>query len=375
MTPNQANHRIFEIALTLLPGVGPVLAKNLVAYCGSAEAIFQEKKQKLLKIPGIGQVTAEKITGADVLQRAEKEMVFAQKNNIEIHFFLDKDFPQRLENCLDAPILLYTKGHVNLNAQRALAIVGTRKATAYGKDFTQNFIKELKQYMPTVVSGMAYGIDFIAHKACVDEGVPTLAVFAHGLDRIYPQIHTKVAQQMLELGGWVTEYPLGTNPDRENFPMRNRIIAALADATIVVEAAERGGALITAEIATTYNRDVFAVPGRVSDVYSEGCNKLIFQNKAAVMRHAQDLEFYLGWEMDGSNQKTKKTIQPQLLFDLSPEEEKIAEVLKSQEKIHIETLCIQTEMPVSKVVTVLFDLEMRGAVRTYPGKVYEWLAG
>lgn len=366
---------IYSIALTMLPGVGPVLAKNLVAYCGSAEAVFQEKKQKLEKIPGIGKITAEKITSADVLNKAEQEWNFTQKNDIGVLFYLDDSFPKRLENCADAPILLYTKGNVKLNAQRTIAIVGTRKATSYGKDFTQQLIKEIKTYAPVVISGMAYGIDFAAHKACVDEDVATYAVFAHGLDRIYPQIHTKVAQQMLEMGGWVTEYPMGTNPDRENFPMRNRIIAGLSDATIVVEAAERGGALITAEIAASYNRDVFAIPGRVGDVQSQGCNKLIFQNKAAILRHATDLEFYLGWDNETTPKTSKKTVQPQLLFDLSAEENTLAEVLRNGGRVHIETICIKTEMPVSKVITLLFNLEMKGALRTLPGKVYEWLAG
>lgn len=365
------SHHLYHIAATMLPGIGDILAKNLIAYCGSAEAIFVEKKSKLERIPGIGPQTAAKITSATPLLRAEKELAFAAKNNVDIYFYLDQNYPRRLAACIDAPIVLYAKGTAKLNPAKSIAIVGTRKATPYGKEFTQQLLKELVPYNPTVISGLAYGIDIAAHKASLDCGLPTVGVFAHGLDRIYPATHQKVAQQMLEIGGWISEYPSGTNPDRENFPTRNRIIAGLADATLVVEAAIKGGALITAEIATSYNRDVFAIPGRVSDVYSEGCNKLIYQNKAAILRHAQDLEFYLGWQNESISQQ--KQVQSKLFIDITKEEEPLADLLKTETKTHVDSLCLTLQLPVSKIVTMLFNLEMKGAVRSHPGKMYEWI--
>ncbi len=365
------NPRLYQIAMTLLPGVGDINAKNLIAYCGSAEAVFAEKKSALEKIPGIGKGTVEKITKATPLKRAQQELDFVEKNKLQLLYFLDEDFPKRLTHCADSPILLYFKGSGNVNAARTLAVVGTRNATPHGKANTEKFIAGLKEYQPTIISGLAYGIDIVAHKACVDNGLPTIGVLAHGLDRVYPQLHVKIAESMMEKGGLITEFPSGTNPDRENFPKRNRIIAGLSDATVVVEAAEKGGALITAELASGYNRDVFAFPGRVDDKYSEGCNKLIYQNKAAILRNAQDLEFYLNWSTE-QNQKAKPR-QSVLFIEISADEEPIANILRAAGRIHIETLCQQAEIPISRVVSILFTLEMKGAVRTLPGKVYEWL--
>jgi len=356
----------------MLPGVGDINAKNLIAYCGSAEAVFAEKKSSLEKIPGIGRGTVAKITNATPLKRAEQELAFVEKNKIKLLYFLNEDFPRRLKLCEDSPIVLYYKGKADLNAPRALAVVGTRNATAHGKEITEHFIEETKPYKATIYSGLAYGIDITAHKACVDHGVSTVGVLAHGLDRVYPQLHIKIAQQMMELGGLLTEFPSGTNPDRENFPKRNRIIAGLADATIVVEAAEKGGALITAELASGYNRDVFAFPGRVDDRFSAGCNKLIYQNKAAILRNAKDLEFYLNWSLEEDSQTNP--LQSRLFIEITSEEEPIAAILRENGRMQIENLCQQVEMPISKLVSHLFNLEMKGAVRTLPGKVYEWLA-
>jgi DNA processing protein len=364
--------QIFQIAITMLPGVGDVLAKNLIAYCGSAEAVFAEKKSALEKIPGIGNTTAAKIKAATPLKRAEEELAYITKHNITTFFYLDEAYPKRLKHCIDAPILLYFRGKGGLNPNRAISIVGTRNATQHGRETTEMLVKETKPYQITIVSGLAYGIDIAAHKAAVDERVPTVGVLAHGLDRIYPALHLKIAEQMLENGGLLTEFPSGTNPDRENFPKRNRIIAGLSDATVVVEAAEKGGALITAELAHGYNRDVFAMPGRVNDPFSAGCNKLIFLNKAAILRHAKDLEFYLNWQSD---EKQSKPQQSKLFIEISAEEQPIADLLRQSGKIHIENLCTLAALPVSKVLHVLFNLEIKGAVRAHPGKVYEWLAG
>lgn len=362
---------IYQIALTLLPGVGDVLAKNLIAYCGSPEAIFNEKKAALEKIPGIGKGIATKIKAATPLQRAEKEWLYTQKNNITTLFYLDETYPKRLKHCSDSPILLYYRGKGDLNPDKALSIVGTRNATSHGRALTEKLVHDLKSYDATIMSGLAYGIDITAHKAAVDAELPTIGVLAHGLDRIYPALHAKIAEQMLDKGGLITEFPSETNPDRENFPKRNRIIAGLADATIVVEAAEKGGALITAELAGSYNRDVFAVPGRVDDKFSAGCNKLIYLNRAAILRSAADLEFYLGWQ---TTEASPKHVQPKLFIDISPEEAPIADLLRQGGKMHIEDLCTQAAMPVSKVLNTLFNLELKGAIRVHPGKVYEWLA-
>jgi len=367
------NDNLYKIALTMLPGVGPVLAKNLVAYCGSPESVFSQKKSALEKIPGVGAVTAAKILDAKPLKRAEQELAFVQKQNLALLFYLDEKFPERLKHCTDSPVLLYFKGKGDLNAERMVAMVGTRNASAYGKKVAEMLVAEIKPLGATVVSGLAYGIDITAHKAAVDHTVPTIGVLAHGLDRIYPALHLKIAEQMLEHGGLLTEYPSGTNPDRENFPSRNRIIAGITDATIVVEAAEKGGALITAELAIGYNREVFAVPGRVDDVYSEGCNKLIYANQAAILRHAKDLEFYMNWQTETKTVKPRQ--QTKLFIEFSAEEEPVVNLLRESGKIQIDLLCTRAALPVTKVLAHLFSLEMKGAVRAHPGKVFEWIAG
>lgn len=366
------NKQVYEIAITMLPGVGDVLAKNLIAYCGSAEAVFAEKKRALEKIPGIGSATAAKIKAASPLKRAEDELTYIDKHEITTLFYLDEAYPKRLKHCSDSPILLYFRGKGSLNPERAISIVGTRNATPYGREITETVVRDCKPYNTTVVSGLAYGIDIAAHKAAVDQHMPTIGVLAHGLDRIYPQLHVKIAEQMLERGGLLTEFPSGTNPDRENFPKRNRIIAGMSDATVVIEAAEKGGALITAELAHGYNRDVFAIPGRINDPFSAGCNRLIFLNKAAILRQAKDLEFYLNWQLEN---RTIKPQTPKLFIEVSHAEQPIAEVLRTAGKMQIDTLCTLAALPVNRVLNLLFSLELKGAIRAHPGRVYEWIAG
>jgi DNA protecting protein DprA len=308
----------FRIALTLLDGVGSVTARNLVSYCGSVEAVFKEKKKNLERIPGIGPVTAEKIVSGQPFSRAEEECAFIEKHHIKPLFYLDKDFPSRLKNCTDAPVMLYYKGTSNLNHHRMIALVGTRNASDYGKQVTEKMVEELKAYDVIIVSGLAYGIDITAHKAALKYNMETIGVLAHGLDRIYPALHKSTAEKMMEQGGLLTEYMTCTRPDRENFPQRNRIVAGMCDAVVIIEAAKTGGALITADIANSYNRDVFAVPGRTIDTYSLGCNHFIKTNKAALVESATDIAEMMQWNI--ANKPAEKPKQRKLFVELSEEE-------------------------------------------------------
>jgi DNA processing protein len=357
----------YKIALTLIPNIGDILAKRLVAYCGSVQAVFEEKKSSLEKIPGIGSAYASSVINHQIFDRAEEEIKFIEKNAISPLFYLDKDYPKRLAHCEDSPVMLYFKGNCNLNAEKTISIVGTREATEYGKKICEKLIADLAVHNVTIISGLAYGIDICAHKAALDNKLPTVCTLAHGLDRMYPAVHRQTAQKMLENGGWLTDFTSNTIPDRENFPRRNRIVAGISDATIVIESKKSGGSLITADIANSYNRDVFAFPGRVDDVCSEGCNNIIKQNKAALIQSAADLVYILGWE------QTKKANAPQqkkLFLELTNEEETLVNALKEKESIGIDDLCFVSKMPMSKVSALLLTLEFSGIVKSLPGKSY-----
>jgi len=356
-----------QLALTFVPGIGDVLAKNLISYCGSAEEIFKTPRQKLLQIPGIGPKMTASILNAGCFSRAEKEIKFIEKNKIQAIFFTDAAYPKRLKSCIDAPMMLFYHGNADLNRQRIISIVGTRKATHYGRQLCEELIGSLKNHQVTVVSGLAYGIDICAHKACVKHHLPTIGILGHGLDRLYPAVHRNTAEKMIENGGLMTEFPSESNPDRENFPKRNRIIAGMADATIVVEASIKGGALITAEIANSYNRDVFTFPGRIGDEFSEGCNFLVRFNKAGLLTSYADLAEQLGW-LDNVLPVKKQ----QLLFplDLTANEKQIFETLQADGQTGIDDLSIKTNLPVSILAMNLLNLEMQGLVRALPGKSY-----
>ena len=358
----------YKIALSLIPTIGDVLAKRLVAYCGSVEGVFKEKKAALEKIPGIGTVNAGAVINQTVFNRAEEEILFIEKNNIQPIFYLDKAYPKRLTHCEDSPILLYFKGDADFNQQHVISIVGTREATEYGKSICEKLIKELAHLNPLIVSGLAYGIDVCAHKAALDNNLKTIGVFAHGLDKIYPAAHRSIAEKMLENGGLLTDFISKTQPNPEFFPSRNRIVAGMADCTIVIESKLGGGSLITADIANSYNRDVFAFPGRVNDPTSEGCNSIIKQNKAALVQSAADIEYIMGWEQ---SKKVKKSIQKQLFLELKPEEEVVVKALKANESTNIDDLCFATKMTMSKVSSVLLTLEFSGVVKSLPGKMYK----
>ncbi len=361
---------LHQVGLTYIKNIGATLAKSLVSYFGNAEAIFNAPKAKLMKVPGIGEKTVSQMDLATVLTKAEAELKYIEKNNIDVLFYTDSRYPKRLKNCNDSPVLLYSKGNANLNMPRVISIVGTRNATEYGKQLCKQLIEELAPYNILVVSGLALGIDVAAHKDCLKYSVPTVGVLGHGLDRMYPGQNRSTAEKMVENGGLLSEYPSGTIPDRENFPQRNRIVAGMADATIVIEAGIKGGALITAEIANSYNRDVFAFPGRVGDDYSEGCNFLIRNNKAALLTGAADLAYSLGWEKPGNGGHV--TEQLTLPIDLSAEEQLIFSILQQHKgAIGIDDLSIKTQMPTSVLAMNLLNMEMQGFLRSMPGKMYK----
>jgi DNA processing protein len=356
----------YKIALTLIPNIGDILAKRLVAYCGSPQAVFEEKKSSLEKIPGIGETYAASVVNSTVFNRAEEEIKFIEKNAITPLFYLDSNYPKRLTHCDDSPVMLYYKGNADLNATKVISIVGTREATEYGKKTCEKLIADLANYNVLIVSGLAYGIDIHAHKAALEHSLPTVCTLAHGLDRIYPAVHQSTAQRMLNKGGWLTDFTSNTAPDRENFPRRNRIVAGISDATIVIESKKSGGSLITADIANSYSRDVFAFPGKIDDVCSEGCNNLIKQNKAALIQSAADIVYILGWEQN----KAKKVIQKQLFMGLSAEEELLVNALKGKASVTIDDLCFASKLPMSKVSALLLTLEFSGVVKSFPGKAY-----
>lgn len=363
---------LYQIGLTLINGIGDVNAKALLAYCGSAKAVFTQKKSVLQKIPGIGDIYAGSIVSSlSVLKRAEEEVKFIEKYKIRPLFFTDADYPGRLKFCSDSPILLYYKGNADLNSEKIIAVVGTRRPSDYGKQITKDFIEDLSSSGALILSGLAYGIDVLAHKSALDNDLQTVGVVGHGLDRIYPQTHDKIAKRMINQGGLLTDFMSGTNPDAVNFPKRNRIVAGLCDALVVVESKRTGGSLITATIANSYNKDVFAIPGRAGDPLAEGCNGLIKRNRAALIESAEDLLEAMQWQ---KKEKPKgKSKQVPLLLNLSEEEKLIVNLFSEKKSLHVDEICQSTQFPVSKVSTYLLQLEFSNLLKSKPGKLYELL--
>jgi len=357
-----------QVALTFLKNIGPTLARGLIAHFGSAEEVFKASKTRWLKVPGIGEKRIAVPDMDEALGRAEDELTYIEKNGVDVVFYTSDKFPKRLKNCYDAPILLYAKGNADFNAMRVISIVGTRNATEYGKYQCRQLIEELVPYNVLVVSGLALGIDVTAHKECVRLNMPTVGVLGHGLDRMYPSQNRSTAEKMMGNGALLTEYPSGTIPDRENFPQRNRIVAGMADATVVIEAGIKGGALITAEIANTYNRDVFAYPGRIGDEYSEGCNFLIRNNKASLLTGAADLAYILGWDKTGDAKPAEQLALP---IDLSADEQLIFDILlQHKTPLAIDDLTIKTNMATSQLAMNLLNMELQGYILSLPGKAY-----
>lgn len=369
---------LYTIGITRIKGIGPTLAKNLIAYTGSPESIFTEKGKTLEKIPGIGRILAGEIINqrTEALKRAEREVDFIQRNNLHTYYFNDKTYPCRLKECPDSPILLFGRGDMELNSARFISIVGTRKATETGKENCRKLVDDIAQALPgaVIVSGLAYGVDVCAHKAAVEAGLPTIGVLAHGLDTLYPAVHSAVASKMVRHGGLLTEFPSGTNPDRPNFVQRNRIVAGMCDALIVVESHRKGGALITAELANGYNRDVFAFPGRVADEASAGCNRLIKQNKAILIESADDLIQCMNW--GNTDKGSHSPIQTSLFSELSEEEESaLAALNKYPDGLSANELAMLTSRPFSQVSSLLLGMEFKGVVKSLPGNIYKTVIG
>ncbi|TFH48231.1 MAG: DNA-protecting protein DprA, partial [Bacteroidia bacterium] len=359
---------VHRIALGMIPGVGDITARKLVSYTGSLEAVFNESHRSLTRIPGVGGSLAKAVSGRTYLEAAEREAEFIAKHNIRVYFYLDDDYPYRLRQCEDSPVTFYYKGSADLNAPRILSVVGTRNATRRGRETCQKIMAGLALHFPdiVIVSGLAYGIDIAAHNAAMSNGLATVAVLGHGLKTIYPSLHTGVARSMVANGGLVTDFPSDILPERNNFIKRNRIIAGLADATLIIESGIKGGALITADIAASYNRDVMAVPGRTDDQWSAGCNALIKCNKAALVERHEDIEYLLGWKPATLAAPSQKAIFP----EMTENEKKVFETIREQGGQTIDQLALTLEIPVYRLSTTLLQMELAGLITPCPGNLY-----
>jgi DNA processing protein len=356
------------LRLQHVPHIGDVSAKKLIAHCGSPKAIFSHKKQQLLKIDGIGTYTLNGLYDTEHLEAAESEYEHITKNGIEYSYFMHSDYPNYLKHCIDGPILLFKSGAIDLEGRKIISVVGTRNITSYGTAFCERFIEEIAPLNPIIVSGFAYGVDICAQRAAMEQGLQTIGCLAHGLNQIYPKTHSKYRGAIEMNGGFFTEFWSSSNPDRENFLKRNRIIAGMAEATVVVESAEKGGSLVTADIANSYNRDVFAVPGRAEDKFSLGCNNLIKQQKAHMLTSAADLVYLLGWDVE---EKKPSTVQKQLFVEMDTVEKSIYSYLQKQGKQMLDSIALECKLPIFKTSSTLLNMEMKGIIRPLPGKLFE----
>lgn len=360
---------LYQIALTQAPQIGPVQARLLIEHLGDAKSVFMAKKQTLSQLPNIGEVRAKCIKEFIDFKAAERELKFIEQNQIQPLWIQNDSYPKRLLNCYDAPVLLYYQGKADLNARHAISIIGTRSQTDYGRMVTERIVEDLKETEITIISGLALGIDATAHKAALHVALPTVAVLAHGLHTIYPSQNKSLAKSMTLDGGLLTEFTSGEKPDKHNFPRRNRIVAGISDVTIVIETATKGGSMITAELANSYNRDVFAVPGRQTDQKSSGCNYLIQQNKAALFTDVKQMLEQMGWA-----KKPKKPIQQRSLFpELSKDEQMIVMLLQEKELVHVDEIFSKLGISGSSMAAALLTLELQGVVATAPGKMYKLL--
>lgn len=359
---------LYQLALTQVPNIGDIQARLLVQHFGSASAIFKAKKPKLEAIEGMGTIRAAAIHAFRDFSAAEQEMRFLEQYKITPLFFTDPHYPQRLLHCADAPVLLFYKGTADLNAGKILAIVGTRSHTDYGKKCTETLVAELAPHGVVIVSGLAYGIDGIAHRTALKNELSTIGVIGHGLDKMYPQEHASLAREMAQQGGGLlTEFWSGTKPDKHNFPLRNRLVAGISDATLVMETDLRGGSMITAQLADGYNRDVFALPGRITDPRSRGCNHLIQQNRAIAFTGTEQLLQALGWCQET---KKEKSLQKALFLDLTPEEKTVVELLKEKDAVHIDEINLRSSLSSSNAAAAILNLELNNVIQSLPGKMY-----
>jgi DNA processing protein len=357
------------LALMRVEGVGDIVAKKLINHLGSAEAVFKAKKSQITAIEGVGDILNNNLKNSAPFLLAEAEMKFLEKNSkIRPLFYLDKDYPDRLKHCIDGPVILFSSGNINLEGRKTISIVGTRQMTSYGSDFCRKLIEDLAPLNPVIISGFAYGVDIFAHAVAMEQGLQTIGVVAHGLNQVYPKVHKKYVSKMEENGGFFTEFWSSSNPDKENFVKRNRIVAGLSEATIIIESAEKGGSLITANVANDYNRDVFAVPGRVTDKYSMGCNNLIKSQRANVLTDAADLVYMLNWQLEEGK---KKPVQKQLFVSLDNEEQRVYDYLQKNGKELMDVIALQCEMPIFRISSLLLNMELKGVIRPLPGKLFE----
>ena len=362
-------NRVALVALHFIPGIGDYTIRQLISYSGSAEKIFKTPKGKLMKIPGVGEITAEAIIKGKPFQKAEKEIKKAEKDSVSLIFYIDKNYPSRLKQIHDAPSMIYAKGNIDFENTKTVGIVGTRKSTEYGRDRVEELVEALVPHDALIISGLAYGIDIHAHKQSVKHGLSTIGVMGSGIDVMYPPAHKETAKKMLDHGGIITEHSFGTNPDAHNFPARNRIVAGLSDAIIIVEAAEKGGALITAEIANSYNKDVFAYPGNIGQSHSVGCNNLIKANKAHLISGIKDLEYIMNWTAGVQQTKPKQAFS---LEKYKPDEQTALQILLDNKgSMQIDELSWKSALPLSQLASILLGLEFGGVIQSLPGKVYK----
>jgi DNA processing protein len=361
-------NKVYQIALSMLSGIGPRIARNMVSYVGSVEGIFKENASSLEKIPGLGKAKIAALNIQETLENAEKELENMANDGIDWVFYLDPDYPSRLKECEDAPVVLYYRGKDCFESEKIISIVGTRKSTEYGEKNTLNLVEDLAEVFPglVIVSGFAYGIDIEAHKAAMQYNLKTIAVFGTGLDYIYPTFHRKYIKDLLSSGCVCSEFPLNKKIDPGNFVSRNRIIAGLSDATVVVESGKKGGSLLTAEMANSYHRDVFSFPGRIDDKYSKGCNQLIKNNQAVLIENAEDLILHMRWE----DNMCKKPVQASLFTELSADDLCIVNLLDQKPVLTIDEMAKTIKQPVSKISAQLLSLEFKGIIKALPGKSF-----
>jgi DNA processing protein len=356
-----------RIALTMIPELGPVCIRSLIEHFGDAVSIFKAKKKDIAATEGIGEQRARKIREWKEFAEAEQELLFLGRHHIQPLFLTDTAYPQRLLHCYDPPSLLYYRGNADLNAPRIISVIGTRNHTEYGRQVTEELISALQSQQVVIISGLAFGIDAIAHKTALQQGMSTIGVLAHGMDNLYPVQHKALAKEMLKLGGLLTEFRQNSKPDKHNFPKRNRIVAGMADATVVIETAVKGGSMITAELAHNYNRDLFAVPGRTTDARSSGCLKLIQQNKAMLFTNTAQLVETMGWE---EKKQKLRTHQRELFIELSADEKRITGLLQDT-SLPIDELYFKSGLSSSSVAAAILNLELQGVIVSLPGKMYK----